>query len=802
MKMLRSGFFLFLAATLVLFSLAACGKPEEKEAKYVSRGDLLFEKGAFEKAALEYKNALRINPASAEARYKLGLVAESQNDLRNAFESFKAAEQQNGAYHPAVLKVAQYFLVAGQPDEAQKRLDAVLAADPESAKAHALKAALAFQRKQFDEAEKEVQASLAKDPGNVTALSVLINVYRERNETEKAAALIEKSMEMNPKEISFPLMKVMLYEKSGELGKLTEAFQALFRLKPDVARFRSDLAEFYLKAGKTDEAEKVLREGVESRPANKDMKRALIEFLDKTKGLEAAEAEVRKIAQANPSDDSYVFWLADLYIKHKDIPRAMALLEEMIADDRPSAPSALNARTSLANIHFAKGDKNLARNLVNAVLEKAPDNPTALLLRSRLFFEEGAYQSAVADLRSILRDNPKAAQALQLLAETLLMQGHLDLAVDTLSQMVGLEPNNVQAQVRLAQFYGLRGETDRAFKILKFVNETQPDFAVGWESAARIAIGIKDWTKARAAILKLEPLPGQRPTALYLKGQIASQIDQPDEAAALYKEAVLADPHAPLAEYALTALVSEAPDPARIKAAIAFMESLPSPDALTFTLMGEGQLRLSEWDKAAELFDKAIAMKPSFQAPYLHRARLWMRENKPEQALKVLQEAEGAAPSDLRALMLASDIRSQIGKYKEAIQGYETIIARNPRADFAANNLAQLIADYQSDDKAALERARLIAERFIGSTDPFLLDTLAWVYFRQGKTSQAQTIMERVMSLSDKLPPQIHYHYGALLLNQGKTAEAKEHLKKALDAKMPYAGLEEAKKLLEKAESL
>jgi len=128
---------------------------------------------------------------------------------------------------------------------------------------------------------------------------------------------------------------------------------------------------------------------------------------------------------------------------------------------------------------------------------------------------------------------------------------------------------------------------------------------------------------------------------------------------------------------------------------------------------------------------------------------------------------------------------------------YSEVLSRFPNADIAANNMAQIIANHLYKDASLLDKARQTAERFAGSKNPLYLDTLGWVYIRLGNLQQAQVIMERVMSdTSVKLPEEVHYHYGSLLLKLSKTVEAKAELMKAVETEADYDGKEEAKSLL------
>jgi len=782
---------------LLFFGLAlpGCDNPEQKAAAYIKRGNVLFEQESYDKARIEYKNAARIKPIDPEARFRLGLVDEAQGDFYNAFANYTFAEQQNPRFRPALLKLAQYFLASEQYEQLQQRLDTVLGDAPDDPEAHALHAALLLRQKDYPGAEKEALFAQSKDPANITATSVLTGIYSAQGNIDKAGQAVENGIARNPKDLSLLLLKAMLYERPVNLSKVTEAYEAIFKLKPAEARFRANLAVFYQKAGKIDDAEAVLRAGVATFPDHWGMKRQFVSFLADNRGVDAAEAEIRGYMKAHPDNDDLYFWLADLYLTHKATDKAIALLEPIAARAQMDTPG-LNARTSLARIHFAKGNRELAEKLVAAVLEKDPSNHDALFVRANLFFDQGLYQNAVSDLRSILRAQPRAKHVFPLLSEVLLVQGHLDLAIDTLSQLMEIDPENAAGRVRLAQMHNLNGDTKRAIEMLAIVTKINPQYPVGWESTARVALDAKDWAAAEAAITTLDGIPDQRMTATFLKGQLLERTGKTEEALPLYTQVIDADPSSALAEHALSALVDAYQGLGKLDVAFQYIRTLKTDSPFVTTLLGQCAIKLGRLDEGTAAFDKVIAVHAPFQDPYLERAKLYLNSHSPEQALDVLKKAAAAVPADSRASLMAAGILTNSGRYQEAISLYEDILARDPDALVAVNNLAALIADFQHNDSAALEKARKLAERFAGSSDPLLLDTLAWVYFRQGHMQQAQTLMERAMSYGSRLPAQIHYHYGVLLLKAGKTAPAKKELQQAVTEGASYPGLEEAIKLL------
>ena len=110
----------FSAALILLsLSLSGCGgTPEEKEARYLKHGEEYFAQKQYDKARVEYQNAERIKPTDANAIYHLGMIDDVQGNFRDAFNAFTRAEQQDKRFHPALLKLAEYYLASGQYDQA------------------------------------------------------------------------------------------------------------------------------------------------------------------------------------------------------------------------------------------------------------------------------------------------------------------------------------------------------------------------------------------------------------------------------------------------------------------------------------------------------------------------------------------------------------------------------------------------------------------------------------------------------------------------------------------------------------
>ncbi len=781
----------------ILPLVASCNNPQDKEEKYMARGDALFAQEDYVRAKLEYKNAARISPTNPKIIYSLGLVEEAQGNITQALKAFLITEQQDENYAPAISKLIQYFMAAQQYEEVTKRIDHLLSIDPENATAHAIKGSLFLRNKEFDKAGAQIQKALEIDPANIIAYSVMAGIHNAQKAPEKALEILDEGIQHNPKDVSLRLLKAAIHGEKNNVSEIADIYHELFKLYPQETKFRFDLATIYSETGNITEAEKELREIVKLFPDNLSAKHRLAVFLEKNKDIKAAEEEIKSYINKHPENKVPYIWLADLYIRNDEDLLAVETLKNLIKSN-PEEQISMNASNSLADIELRKGDIEAAQKLIESVLEKDVNNREALFIRANLSFYQGDNQKAVSDLRTITRDDERATKAHRVLAEIFLIQGHADLAIDTLADSLKSGAADLSNHVRLAQLLSLHGETKRAVELLESVTKKDPNYAIGWENAARLAIEMGAWDEAEQAIKQLEKLDGQKPLATFLRGQILDKTGKQDQAVKVYKTVVSENPSSPLSEHAISALLGMSRENSDVRDVKDFLSGLQTDSPSVAAITGGLLVSLDEKEEAETYFIKAINNAPKTQAPYITYARLLIEKNKINDALDILVTAEKAVPYEIAASLEKANILSRLSRTNEAIAVYVDLYKKNDQSDIIANNMAQMIADYQSDDRQAMEMARIAAERFANSDNPYHLDTLGWVYFRLGLTAQAQNVLKRAISLTPSpLHPQISYHYGALLAKTGQSEEAVRYLTQAIsDKHTPYPGIEDAKALL------
>ena len=288
-----------------------------------------------------------------------------------------ASEQQNPHYAPALKKLAHYMLAGNQNEMAEKRVSTILSDTPEDPEGRALKGAIFLRRGEHDRAMKEAMFALEKDPANITATSVLTGIYMAQKLPEKAHEALDAGIKRNPKDISLLMLKSSLYETPINPAKLKETYEAVFKVKPKEPQFRLMLAQALINANLIDDAEQALRNAVTAIPDNWNLKFSLVKFLDQHRSKEVAEKEIEDLIKKYPENADLPLWLANLYAMHDDTDKAINLLQKVVESGEDNKQGQL-AKTSIARISFVKGNKEMAENIVNAVLKKNPSNRDAL----------------------------------------------------------------------------------------------------------------------------------------------------------------------------------------------------------------------------------------------------------------------------------------------------------------------------------------------------------------------------------------------------------------------------------------
>src|SRR5258708_6912570 len=324
-------------------ALAGCGGAEARKARHLEKGQAFFAANNYEKARVEFRNALQIAPNDSEARYENGLVDERLGNPREAAQFYQGAIDANADNIRARAALGRLYLFSGAPERALEAIKPSLVTHPEDASLLTVRAAARVQLKDYDSALQDAEHAVQLAPTSEDAVAVLAGIYKSREEPEKARVLLEDSIKRIPNSVDLRLALAQVYSGLGQEPKVEELLIELTHLKPTEKAHRLRLAQYYAHVNHIDEAEKVLRDAVKDLPEERDLKTGLVEFLTVNRGRDAAAKELGTMIAADPKDYDLRLAQAQFYSQGKEDSKAESAYQEIIAK-ADLAPPGITAR--------------------------------------------------------------------------------------------------------------------------------------------------------------------------------------------------------------------------------------------------------------------------------------------------------------------------------------------------------------------------------------------------------------------------------------------------------------------------
>jgi tetratricopeptide (TPR) repeat protein len=467
--------------------------------------------------------------------------------------------------------------------------------------------------------------------------------FEENGEMEKALEAYRQVLNVDPGQTELAVRVAALLTRDDDYPSAIDVLKDVVKVHPKAPEPYLELAFIYVKyLKKVDQAIEFANKAIGLDPLRIDGYQRLFE-IHLTAGDEKRAIETLDRAAKLPSDDP-IFWarLGRLYgsviLKPdaKPVPEQIARLNDVF---KKAAAKGQNDAAVLKEVgdYFASTQQiKEALPFYLRVLELQPDDANVREKLATGFVLTNQRARAVETLEAIIQEHPEKYQPYELLAQlhddearALLRDNQTDpanaefkKAAQNYEQSLLTNPNHAATYLRLAELLlGPLKQSERAVSILTEGRRRYPDAP---EFAYYLAIALRESKKAKEAVVMFEEAlnEAQNAQADFLKPRFYVEYGAAAEEASLF-------------------------------------------------------------DKAAELFHKAIAMDPANAAePYNYLGYMWAEQN------SHLDEAEDAIK---RALQLDPDngayldsmawVQYRQGKYDQALENLKRAIENLPRED-------------------------------------------------------------------------------------------------------------------------
>lgn len=781
------------AFCLITLMLGGCGGAEEREADHLAKAVKYFEQANMEKAAVEFKNVLQIDPKVSKPYYYLGRIEEGKKNWGVAFGFYQKAVELDPNNRDAQLKLAQFYLLANDPNKATELLEPVAKEKPDDIEVQLLQVAIAGRK-----GDREAALSLAKKivegkPKRPEPYIVLAAFYIDQTKMKEAEQSLKDGLAVNPKNVDLLNSLTRLYMQQKQAEPAENTIKELIEAQPTQLNHRVQLAQLYMLLGRYDDVENTLRAAMQDFPSDPVPPTVLADFFIKRGDVAKAEGELKSAIAKNPGEANLHFALAQLLEGTKRPDEAEKVYRDFISATE-SKPDALKAKNRLAALLTRRGRPDETEELLKEILAENAQDHDALLLQAKLALNGKKPQDAIASLRSILKDQPDSTEVLTLLASAYQMDGKPALAQENLEKAVLAKPDDFGLRKNLVEFLIGQKNYELALEKANDFLKLKPKSLDGLGLKAEVYVGSQQLVPLESVLKEISSNFPDNPIGPYRLGGLYAAQKKYDEAVTELELAIKRskEDYDPLKAIMTIYIQMKQPEKAfaRIKKALAD----DPKNAGAYQLLAAYEMNQNRREEAVKALKSAIEANPRWLLPYFNLASLYEKKGDFDQAIAINRKAMEASPNDPAARMNVARIYENRKEYSKAIEQYEELLKSYPDNLVAMNNLAALLS-IDTADKKRQDRAFELAKRLESTGQPAFLDTLSWIYYLRGDLDKALPLQQKATeNLKDS--PVLQYHLGMIYLKKGESAKAREHLEKAVQAKNDFIGLQEAKDAL------
>jgi tetratricopeptide (TPR) repeat protein len=750
---------------IILFSVAvtlcSCSRdPQKAKAKYLAEGQTYMEKGKFGDAAIEFRNALRLDPRFADAYYQLAQADLAQHDWKQAYGSLQKAIELDPTRLDARLDRGRLYLAA----------------------------------RQFKDAEDEANFILQKQPNDAGGYQLLSAALIGEKELPKSLEALGRVTALRPDDpssfVNMALVEITLYRLSDAEQHLKKALI----VDPKSIQAYSVLADFYRSQNRALDAEQILQSGVVKNPEAIPLYIEWASLLSAQGQNDKAAALLDKLRNQLPRSSVAATVIGDYYLQRKDTDRALAEYRRGLA----IAPRDLEIKKRTQDVYLTTGQVLPAADLDKELLKVAPKDAFVRIDHGRLLTAQGKLQEAVSYLQSVVADAAGAPEPHYYLAMAFWLNGDLGRAHGALMDTLKVSRDFPPALGALARLSLAQGHASDALTYATELMQMErtkglPAAPENHQLLAEAFMRVGKLQQAEEHLLSAETLAPNDPTSRLALAQIYISENKAKEAQKEFDAALRLSPHNTAALGQLADFLSRGNNVAEAFARVQqYVDANPN-DANGHIILGALNFQSKNYAVSQAEFEHAIQLDPRSTQAYLRLGKLFEVQGQTDQAIPRYQKALDLQPNLPPLSTMIGNMYLYRGDLETARKYYAQALSSDPNFAVAMANTAWVDAQEGKDLDLALGMAQ--KAKSMQPDVPSITDTLGWVMYKRQNYSAAVPLLEDCVQ---KVPNsgEFRYHLGMALLGEGQKAKAKANLESALRFQLQSSDAQHAREVL------
>ncbi|MDP3071628.1 MAG: tetratricopeptide repeat protein [Opitutaceae bacterium] len=758
---------LMFAGGLLAAVLAGCSRQSGPEAA-IKRADAFFAQGDYEKAELEYKNALQRGATGGHPIGRLGMIYFDQGRISVGYRFLRRALELSPDDLAVRIRLAHFDFSNGKPGEARQGALFILGKDPAHTEAPIILAETVANLEEANDARSRLRTLAGGASDRAPALVGLALIDLRERKFKDAEVLLDRARQADPKFHLNAAVAAQIHMAQGETARAETALAAAAELSPPRSQVRVQYARFLFQNQKFEAGRRLLEDRIAKTPDFIPAYIALADALNTAQKYDEAVALLDKVINRDAEHPEALILMGQVRLRMGDKERAVTTLERAIALYPRSAPM----HFQLGAAHESAGNLPAASASFSQALRIAPNYVPAALSLAQVQARQGDFANAVKTIEPLARREPPILEARTLLAASLRGQGSLDEALQLYRQLAEANPKIADFHFLVASVLEQKGQTAEARFVLAALHEHAPDYLPALEKMVGYDMADK---KFPAAIARLEAYVARHPAAavahLMLANIFLQQSDTAKAETAL-KKAIELQPDAQVAYGLLAKLYIDSQQTDKAIATLrATVEKNPKDFGAHFVL---GTLHESQknYPAARDAYEATVAANPKMGHALNNLAYLYADQLVDlDKAQDVAQRAREALPGQAEIADTLGWILYKKGQYPRSVALLEEAIEKLP--DNADVRLHLGLAYYMSGQEAAartnLEKALKQQPAVAGAAEA--RQCLAVLATDIGNAAAARPVLEQAVA-ARKDDPVANLRLAAILEREGNAGKA------------------------------
>lgn len=751
---------LTLCAIIVLLSSCSLD-PNARKQKYFQSGQRYFENRQFREAAIEFTDAIKLDPKYAEAHFQLAESYRNLQDVDRAHQELARTIELRPEDYQARMEMVNVLVQGHNFQEAQREADLLLSKRPFDPAAHSAVAGLMAAENNIAGAMVETQQAIGLAPARWELYLSLGLLQLKANQPDLAEASFRKVIDLNPKAVQARLLLGAFYQSHQRVSEAEQQYRVAVTVDPTSMAPRKALAELYLEEGRKGDAEATLQQAKRDLPQNPEGFLALSEFYYATGALDKSVTEYQALYQRHSTDVEIKKKYVQLLIQANRFDEARAVVNEMLKTN-PEDADALIYRSQM---QVSSGDLADATQVLQHVLKNSPENAQAHYVLGVALEKQGNLGYGQSEWREALRINPNMIDAESALAAAAIRQGDIGTLQDAATQLIRLRPWSADGYALRGLAHIDRNQYAEAEVDIRKAIAVAPVDAFGYVQMGNLRLAQRQYGDATKAFE--DALERNANSTDALRGLVNTHIAERevDKAVALVNAQI-------------------AKSPANSK----FYE-------LRGTVLFRDKRDLGGAEVA---FKKAVALDQHNSDAVLQLCQVQAAKGEVDQAIVSGEQSLKENPHQASLGILMGNLYAMKHEWKGAEDAFQNVLALNSQNPAAASGLARVMLCNGGNLDVALALAQTARKGLPDS--PGVIDTMGWIYYQKGVYALAISSLREALELQEKrkMPddPDIHYHLGMAYEKGAQPSLARQHFEHVLKNYPNYNGAAEIKKEL------